>query len=81
MGLFAVNGFLNVFWSLLFFKLRRPDLALYENAIFWLSIVVLIVFLARRSVLASALLAPYLVWVSIAAVLNYEVVVLNGPFR
>ena len=29
-ALFVVNGVLNVLWSPLFFKLRRPDWALYE---------------------------------------------------
>ena len=28
--LFAANGFLNVFWSLLYFRLHRPDWSLVE---------------------------------------------------
>jgi benzodiazapine receptor len=79
-GLFSLNGFLNLFWSLLFFRLHRPDWALLEVVGFWLSIVLLIVFLARLSRIASALMAPYLVWVTVAAALNYEVVHLNAPF-
>jgi tryptophan-rich sensory protein len=79
-GLFAMNGFLNVLWSLLFFRLRRPDWALTEVCAFWLSIIILIVFLSRLSRTASALLAPYIVWVSIAAALNFEVVRLNPHF-
>jgi tryptophan-rich sensory protein len=79
-GLFALNGFLNVLWSLLFFRLQRPDWGLIEVGGLWLSIAILIVFLARVSGVASALLAPYLAWVSVAAALNYEVVRLNAPF-
>ena len=79
-GLFALNGFLNVFWSLLFFRLRRPDWAMVEVTSLWLSVAILIVFLGRRSRLAGWLLAPYLVWVTIAATLNFEVVRLNPPF-
>jgi tryptophan-rich sensory protein len=79
-GLFAVNSFFNVLWSLIFFDLQRPDLALVEVGALWLSILVLIVVLFRRSALASLLLVPYLVWVSVAAVLNFDVVALNGPF-
>jgi benzodiazapine receptor len=45
-----------------------------------LSIVALIVGLWRLSRWASLLLLTYLVWVSIAAVLNLETVSLNGPF-
>jgi len=80
LALFAINGFLNVLWSLIFFKLRRPDYAMVEVAFLWASILSLIIALYRRSALASGLLVPYLVWVSIAAALNYEVVALNGPF-
>ncbi len=79
-GLFALNGFLNVLWSLLFFRLHRPDWSLIEVAGLWLSIGALILFLAKVSRTASALLVPYIVWVSIAAALNYEVVKMNPPF-
>jgi tryptophan-rich sensory protein len=79
-GLFALNGFLNILWSLLFFHLRRPDWAFVEVTALWLSIAILIVFLARTSRLASVLLWPYLLWVSTAATLNYEVIRLNPPF-
>ena len=79
-GLFALNGFLNILWSLFFFRLQRPDWALVEVALLWLSIVALIVFTARHSRLSGMLLTPYLVWVSIATMLNLEIVRLNGPF-
>ncbi len=79
-GLFSLNGFLNVLWSMLFFRLRRPDWALTEVCAFWLSIGLLIAFLWRFSRPASLLLAPYLLWVSIAGALNFEVVRLNPAF-
>jgi translocator protein len=43
----------------------------------WLSIVLLIVVAARSSVAAAWLLAPYLLWVAFAGVLNLAVVRLN----
>lgn len=79
-GLFALNGFLNVLWSLLFFRLQRPDWAFYELLPLWLSVALLMVYCGRLSRLAGALLAPYLVWVSLAGLLNWQVVQLNGPF-
>ena len=79
-GLFGVNALLNMLWSALYFKLQRPDWALWEVVWLWLSIAALVVGLWRLSRWASALLLPYLVWVSIAAVLNFETVQLNGPF-
>jgi translocator protein len=79
-ALFALNGFLNVLWSALFFLLGRPDWALVESSLLCLSIVPMIIALARYSRIASALLVPYLVWVSFATVLNWAVVRLNAPF-
>jgi translocator protein len=78
--LFALNGFLNVFWSLLFFRLHRPDWSLVEVPFLWLSVLALIVVLARFAKPAAWLLLPYLVWVATAAVLNWQTVQLNGPF-
>jgi len=77
---FALNAFLNTFWSLLFFRLKRPDLALDEVGFLWLSIALLIVLLGRRSRTAAWLLVPYLLWVSFASFLNWTIVQLNAPF-
>ena len=79
-GMFALNGFLNLLWSFLFFRLERPDWAFVELIFLWISILVLIVFLGRFSKGASLLLVPYLIWVTTAGALNYEVIQLNGPF-
>jgi tryptophan-rich sensory protein len=77
---FALNAFLNTFWSLLFFRLKRPDLALYEVGFLWLSIVLLIALLRRGSRTAAWLLVPYLIWVSFASYLNWTIVQMNAPF-
>jgi tryptophan-rich sensory protein len=74
---FALNGFLNVFWTVLFFRLRRTDLALFEVVALWLSIVVLIVVAGRNSKTAGWLLVPYLAWVTFAGALNFAVVRMN----
>jgi tryptophan-rich sensory protein len=79
-GLFVINGVLNVGWSLLFFAWKRPDWALIEVIFLWLSIAILIVATDRYSTRAGVLLLPYLMWVSFAAFLNYTIVQLNGPF-
>lgn len=79
-GLFALNGFLNVAWSLLFFRFHRPDWALFEVAALWISVAILIAYIGRRSTRGAILLLPYLIWVSFAALLNQAIVALNGPF-
>ncbi len=74
---FAINGVLNVLWSVIFFALRRPDWALIEVALLWISIVVLIVAVGRYSPSGAWLLVPYLAWVSFASFLNWTIVRLN----
>lgn len=76
----AVNSVLNIAWSGIFFKMRRPDWALIEVALLWLSIVALIWVLGAQSALAGWLMAPYLVWVSVASFLTFRIVQLNKPF-
>lgn len=80
LGLFALNGFLNILWSLLFFRLHRPDWALIEVVILWLSVAALIVVIWRRSMIGAVLLIPYILWVTFAGYLNMAIVRLNGPF-
>ena len=79
-GGFAINGFLNLLWSLLFFRMQRPDLAFYEGLIFLMSVVGLVWIAWRLSRPAGLLLLPYLAWVIFALTLNFNVVRLNGPF-
>ncbi|MBY0257934.1 TspO/MBR family protein [Methylobacterium sp.] len=78
---YGINAVLNIAWSGLFFRMRRPDWALLEVVFLWVSIAALILVTARVSGLAATLLLPYLVWVGIAACLNRAIVRLNGPFR
>jgi tryptophan-rich sensory protein len=80
LALFAFNAFVNVLWSLLFFRLHRPDWAQLEVGVLWASIALLMLVLRRYSPLSAWLLLPYLLWVTFAAALNHAVVVLNGPF-
>jgi tryptophan-rich sensory protein len=78
--LFALNAVLNILWSMLFFRVQRPDWALMEVVFLWLSIVWLILSVSRYSKPAAWLLMPYLAWVTFAATLNFAVVRLNAPF-
>ncbi len=76
-AVFAVNGVLNIAWSVLFFRFRRPDWALIEVAMLWLSILAVILAVGRISSPAALLNLPYLAWVSVAACLNLRIVQLN----
>ena len=62
---------------MIFFRLRRPDWALAEVVLLWLSVLLLAAVLARVSGLAAMLVLPYLAWVGVAAALNLRIVRLN----
>jgi benzodiazapine receptor len=70
LALFAVQLALNGLWSILFFGMRSPGLALVEIVLLWLAIVGTIWSFWRVEPLAGALLLPYWAWVSFASVLN-----------
>lgn len=78
--LFVTNAVFHAGWSPLFFRARRPDLALIEVVFLWASLVALVVGLWPISHLASLLIVPYLLWVSFASWLNAAIVRLNRPF-
>jgi translocator protein len=61
---------LNGLWSVLFFGLRRPTLALVDIAVLLLVLAATIAAFARIRPGAAWLLAPYLAWSGFAAVLN-----------
>ncbi len=73
----GINGLLNIIWSALFFVMKKPALALGELVIFWFSIIAMIYVLGGASQTAGLMLMPYLVWVTIAGVLNLRIVQMN----
>ncbi len=77
LGIFLVQLILNVLWSYLFFGLQNPAVALGEVILLWLAILATIISFFPLSRLAAYLLLPYLLWVSLAAVLNFSIVKLN----
>jgi len=75
--IFALQLILNALWSILFFGVQSPKLALIEIVILWLFIFLTIWKFAKISSLAGLLLLPYLAWVSFAALLNFFIFRLN----
>jgi translocator protein len=71
LALFLVQLALNAAWSPLFFGLQWPGVAFAEILLLWLAILATLVSFLRVNQVASWLLAPYLAWVSFAAVLNF----------
>jgi tryptophan-rich sensory protein len=75
--LFLVQLAVNALWSWLFFGWHLGAVAFADIVLLWAAIVATMIAFWRIRPLAGALLIPYLLWVSFAALLNYSVWQLN----
>lgn len=80
LAVYGANFLFHLLWSPLFFKYKRPDWALAEVVFLWLSVIAMLVVTWSFTPLAGAMILPYFLWVSFAAVLNAKIVQLNRPF-
>jgi benzodiazapine receptor len=69
---------LNSIWSIVFFGLRSPFYALIIIVLMWFVILITIIKFYKVDKKAGLILIPYILWVSVATVLNYYVLVLNA---
>lgn len=78
LALHAGQLLLNAAWSWLFFGLHRMDLAFAEILVLWAAILATALAFRRHDRVAAWLMAPYLAWVSFAAVLNFTLWRMNA---
>jgi translocator protein len=79
--LFWIQLVINALWSVIFFGMKSKGGGVITIIVLWLFILATIITSFRVSVWASALLIPYIVWVSIASYLNIGVWLLNKPAK
>lgn len=77
MAVFIVQLILNALWSVIFFGMKMPLIALICIVLLWLLIVTCIYLFFKISKVAGLLLVPYILWVSFAFVLNLFIWKLN----
>jgi tryptophan-rich sensory protein len=77
LSVFGIQLILNALWSILFFGLRSPLLGLIEIVFLWIFIVLTILKFYKTCKTAGLLLVPYIIWVSVALILNFYVWRLN----
>ncbi|MBU2025937.1 MAG: TspO/MBR family protein [Patescibacteria group bacterium] len=75
--LFWIHLFFNAIWSIIFFGLQNPGLALVDLAVIWVLIIILMIKFWPINKWSTYLLIPYLLWVSFAGVLNFFIWRLN----
>mgnify|MGYP001559045178 CR=1 FL=1 len=76
-AIFWIQLVLNAVWSIIFFGMRNPSLALVDIMALWIAIVLTIKAFYKINKLAGNLLIPYLAWVSFASILNLSIALLN----
>lgn len=76
--LYCIQLVLNTLWSIIFFGLKSPGIALGEITLLWVTIAATIIAFGKISKPATWLLVPYILWVSFAGYLNYAIWMLNS---
>lgn len=76
--LFVSQLALNALWSVIFFGLQWPWLAVFEIIVLWIVLRLTLVAFWRRSRAAGVLLWPYLAWITFATILNFQIARLNS---
>ncbi len=74
---FFIQLCLNFCWSILFFKLHSPALALIDILLMVVAILITIFRFASISKAAAWLLVPYILWVCFATMLNFAIWSMN----
>jgi benzodiazapine receptor len=77
LGLYLLNGVINVLWSYIFFVKHLLFLAFIDALFIWVTVGLLMVCTWSYSRLSSMLLVPYFLWVSFATYLNFIIYRLN----
>ncbi|WP_337588239.1 tryptophan-rich sensory protein TspO [Thioclava atlantica] len=73
LALFAVQIALNTLWTPVFFGAHRLGLGMGVLVLLWLAVAAMGAAFLRLDPIAGLLVLPYLVWLSLAAALNWRV--------
>jgi tRNA(Arg) A34 adenosine deaminase TadA/tryptophan-rich sensory protein len=80
LALYGAQCVLNAGWSLLFFTLQRPDVALWALLVLDVTLLLMIVAYARIAKTAGLLLLPYFAWLLFSTAINGWIVQFNTQF-
>jgi len=75
--IFFIQLAANMVWSIIFFGLQMPFIALLEIIVLWFLILITILKFNKLNKVAAYLLIPYIIWTSFALILNLAIVLLN----
>ena len=70
---YAVNLFMNFFWSIIFFNLQAYWPAFWWLLLLWIQVLAMILCYHKEDSTAARLQIPYLLWLTFAGYLNFWV--------
>ncbi|MCT2541013.1 tryptophan-rich sensory protein TspO [Sedimentimonas flavescens] len=73
LALFALQIALNTLWTPVFFGARRMAFGMVVIALLWGAVAAMGLAFLRLDLIAGLLVAPYLIWLSLAAALNWRI--------
>ncbi|MDK2808248.1 MAG: translocator protein [Clostridiales bacterium] len=76
--IYRVQLFLTLIWPIFFFNQGNYQKAFYLLCVLWISILIMIISFFKISKCAALLQLPYLLWVTYAGYLNYQIVRLSA---
>ncbi|MCE5973232.1 tryptophan-rich sensory protein [Sinirhodobacter sp. WL0062] len=71
--IFALQIALNTLWTPVFFGARRMGFGMAVIVLLWWAVAAMGVAFLRHDLVAGLLVAPYLIWLSLAAALNWRI--------
>jgi len=76
-AIYAIQLILNLMWSFIFFYAHQIGVALFEIIVLLLVVITNALTFYKIDKLAGLLFIPYILWVSFATVLTYNIFILN----
>ncbi|CAI8865103.1 MULTISPECIES: tryptophan-rich sensory protein TspO [Pseudomonas syringae group] len=73
LALWAAQIALNTLWTPVFFGANRVTAAMVILALLWIVVATMIVMALQLDIITGLILFPYLVWLSVAAALNFSI--------
>ncbi|WP_226489153.1 tryptophan-rich sensory protein TspO [Pseudomonas sp. B20] len=73
LALWAAQIALNTLWTPVFFGANRLDAAMVILVLLWIVVAAMIVMALQLDIITGLILFPYLVWLSVAAALNFSI--------
>lgn len=77
---YIIYGFhllLNAIWSIIFFGMHEILFALIDLILIIITLIILMRYFFSLNRISAYMLAPYLIWICFAAILNYNILLLN----